>query len=266
MLQRRNGRLLCRCDGLLWQLDPRRHIHSEIIQKGVYERASVRWVRNNVAPQWVVFDVGANFGYYTLQLSRLVGPQGRVHAFEPSPRFRAELSEHLELNGCTNVVVEPVGLSDAPGRRELFRDRDTATFYQQPKPVSDSTPETVELTSLDLYAATRSLERLDFIKIDVDGEEERLLTGAQATLRRFRPLMLVEFAHFNLMLAGGGVESLAEKLRALDYVLCSEGSGEPFADRWELLVETLNCDHSVNVLCVPAERAPGGGDYGAPPR
>lgn len=254
VLERQGGRLLCRAAGCLWRLDPERYIHREILRKGVFEPASIRWLRKVARPGMVAFDVGANFGYYTVQLSRWVGSAGKVVAFEPSPGFRSELLEHLELNGCRNVVVEPVGLSDAAERLELFRGLETATFHQQEGIFGEVAAEEVELTTLDTYVEAHAVERLDFVKVDVDGHEERFLAGAEASLRRLRPVMLMEFSQLNLMLAGSGVESLARRLETLDYVLCSERTEKPFKNRWELLVETMNCEHSVNVICLPAER------------
>jgi FkbM family methyltransferase len=67
-----------------------------------------------------VLDVGAHNGFYTLLASKRVGPTGQVIAFEPSPRERQRLLSNLWINGCSNVIVEPVALADEDSVATLF--------------------------------------------------------------------------------------------------------------------------------------------------
>ncbi len=82
---------------------------------GTYEPAQTALFCKVVKPGDVVYDVGAHFGYYTLLASKLVGTEGRVLAFEPSPPNLARLYRHIELNRCSNVQVLELAVSDREG-------------------------------------------------------------------------------------------------------------------------------------------------------
>src|SRR5438067_4805323 len=102
ILEDDGGWVTCRINDLIWKLDPTQCIDRDLLEDGMFEPASTKWVEQIVQPGMVAIDVGANFGYYTVRLSKLVGPGGRVHAFEPSQRYRERLLGHLKLNHCEN--------------------------------------------------------------------------------------------------------------------------------------------------------------------
>ena len=222
------------------------------MRSGVFEPYSVSWVKRLVKPNMVVADIGANFGYYSLLFSSLVGQQGHVFAFEPSARFRSRLEEHIEMNKARNITVVDRGLSDKEETLSLLMGGDTASFHW----VGKDDPldiEKVTLTTLDKFVQAHSLSGLDFIKIDIDGHEPRFLEGARESLLTFRPIIIMEFMQLALLKAGSSVQDLAERLQKMGYVLQSERSESPFKDSREFLVQTMNCAYSVNVLCFPSE-------------
>jgi FkbM family methyltransferase len=154
-----------------------------------------RVMRALVKPGDTVIDVGASMGVYTLELARLVGPRGRVHAIEPDPPSVARLEELRRAR--PNITLHPVALSDRSG---------TATLHipmvggrRVPTLASLSVPDW--RVALDHVAVTVDLKPLDsivpqappvsFVKIDVEGHELGVLRGASATLRAL-PAMLVE--------------------------------------------------------------------------
>src|SRR5215831_12691544 len=97
---------------LLWNVDP---IHGGMIARdlfflGRYEAESTAWANASIGKDWVCIDVGANIGYYSLLLARLVGPNGRVISFEPTSRFRGELEKNVRANVFKNVTVEALAL------------------------------------------------------------------------------------------------------------------------------------------------------------
>jgi FkbM family methyltransferase len=241
----------CRVNGIMWRLDIRQYVDSEILKTGIFEPHSTHWVHELVKPGMIVADVGANFGYYTVQLSRLVGSTGLVHAFEPSTAFRQRLLDHLKRNRCSNVTVSEFGLSDRTETLQLYVGADTATLHwcdDRKRPVSE---ETVPLMTLDEYAEEVNLPHLDFIKVDIDGHEPRFLSGATQTIQRFRPIMLIEFAQLYLPKVGSDAEKLAEQLNKLGYILLSERTGQPFSTHTDFLIEAMNCAYSANILCFP---------------
>ncbi len=160
-----------------------------------YEPAETRFVRAVLRPNDVFVDVGANVGWFTLLASTIVGEMGRIYAFEP----RAETGDYLEktvmLNGLRDqVTVYRYGLADAEGQGFLNWAKNTdnpgGTFLTDRIPSEGMEAQPVTFRPLDELR----LQRLDFMKVDVEGAEMRVFRGAQATLERCRPVILSELS------------------------------------------------------------------------
>uniref|UniRef100_A0A831U6P4 FkbM family methyltransferase n=1 Tax=Geobacter metallireducens TaxID=28232 RepID=A0A831U6P4_GEOME len=244
--------ITCMANGNTWKLDATKFVDREILSKGIFEPESTYWVSHIVKEGMTVLDVGANFGYFTVQFSKLVGTTGQVYAFEPSNHFHRRLTEHLDLNGCTNVTVLKMGLSDVKRDLQLLIDDSTATLYWHDDAKKPVATETIHLETLDSYIESTGLNKIDFIKIDIDGAEPQFIRGAQKTLRKYRPILLIEFAQLVLMAAGSDVPALAKQLKDLGYTFYSERNGQPFPSEAQFLRETMNCSHSVNIICIPS--------------
>ena len=168
---------------LLWQVH-RRH------------DTALRLVEALVAPGQVIVDAGASVGLFTSRMARLVGPGGRVHAFEPNPQRHERL---LALAGPRRpIVLHPVGLSDAAGMGQLwiphiegraFAER--AFIDEGGREGASAMPIAVPLATLDEELGEDG-QRVAFIKCDVEGHEAAVLAGAAGTLERARPAVLVE--------------------------------------------------------------------------
>jgi asparagine synthase (glutamine-hydrolysing) len=245
------GYVACHAVGAEWRLDPKQYLDGEILNQGTFEPDSIRWLPHCVKPGMTVLDVGANFGFYAIQMSRLVGDSGRVLAFEPSLRFRRRLEGHARLNGCRNIEILDYGLSDQSTRMELFGGGDSATLWWHDDAVAPSHQETIQLQPLDAVAAGLRLDTIGFIKIDIDGSEPQFLAGARQTLLRHRPVLLIEFMLIGLLKVGSDVIQLAQSLSELGYLLCSEHSGVPWNSGAAFLREAMTCRESLNVLCIP---------------
>jgi FkbM family methyltransferase len=134
----------------------------------------------------VVFDLGAHVGFYTLLAAVLVGPRGKVYAFEPLPDNIYFLKERLRLNRITNVTVIDRAVSDGSG---------VATFVEEPSSAmghfaayGDMTVQTVSLDDLFLEG---KIPAPDFIKIDVENAVWLALKGAENLLRVARPTIFL---------------------------------------------------------------------------
>lgn len=164
-----------------------------LIMDGFWEIAVTRQFTQYIKPGMHCVDVGANFGYFTLLMSGIAGSTGKVHAFEPNPAITPYLSQTIGLNGCTrNVSLHPVGASNVEGTSFISVNESypqnghliggNREALQQEK-ISE-----VPLRTLDSFG----FEALDFIKIDAEGHEVEVLEGAQETLVRFSPTMIIE--------------------------------------------------------------------------
>ncbi len=130
-----------------------------------------------------VVDVGANVGLWALGAARLAGPNGRVVAFEPVPRTHARLIRNVELNNASTVIVEQVALADVSGGVTLYdtSNGNSGGAGMLRRPGADL-PFEARTNPLDRYCQTKAIPRIEFLKIDVEGAEPRVLMGAAALL------------------------------------------------------------------------------------
>ena len=177
---------------------------------GTWEPETLRRFAEVVAPGDIVFDVGAQFGPYTLLASRGVGAQGRVVAFEPDPVARRLLGRNLTTEGAVNVVVQKSALSDRTGRAWLQAQKlgegCTTLVHRPAGPAIDT------LRLADFCARTELMP--DVLKIDVEGAEDEVLAGAGASvLERVRAL-LVEVHESALTQRGVDIKEFLERTAA----------------------------------------------------
>jgi FkbM family methyltransferase len=177
---------------------------------GLYQRDLAALLRGRLAPDAVVADIGAHIGVVTALLAGLC-PKGHVYAFEPAAENHAHLSANMAANGFDNVTVERAAVFDTDG--EISLEYDAA--YPGGSHVGGA-GSTVPSVRFDTWARTVGLDRLDLVKLDVEGVELAVLAGAAETLRRFRPLVVVECNPAALRRFGGaGYGDLLRRLRAL---------------------------------------------------
>lgn len=178
----------------------------------------VSFVQSWLKPGMSVIDIGANYGAYSLPMARLVGPTGRVHAYEPTSSIRRVLAQSRDANGVKQLEIIPYALSDS--RRTGFLAFGASGELNALGEGSNG--EAVEIRSLDDEARDRSWAPTDFIKIDAEGEELRILAGASNLLTKTSPLVMFE------LLAGSAVNTgLIEALGALGYAPYRQLGGLP---------------------------------------
>jgi FkbM family methyltransferase len=154
----------------------------------------VTWViKRLLKPGDLALDIGANFGFLTLLMSKLVGPQGAVHAFEPNPILCNILKTTYAHNCATNVTLHAVALGASTAEMELHVPKDNfggASLVR--KPVQSAHILKVPVIKLDDVIFREPISRLALIKLDVEGFELEVLKGAQRVLREFHPIVLFE--------------------------------------------------------------------------
>jgi FkbM family methyltransferase len=152
-------------------------------------------LRQYVRPGALCVDVGAHLGYFTILMARIAGPSGRVVAFEAFPDTFRTLEENIAMNRLENVVLEPRAVSDAPGTISLVFER-RQRYSGTPSTVAyavEGESDTLDVPAVSLDAYFRQLPGLPgLIKIDVEGAEFSVLSGARETLARTRQVLLVK--------------------------------------------------------------------------
>lgn|SRR5262249_19914143 len=204
--------------GILMRLHDGDELISRALRRDrLWEPAWSWFCLRHVRPGDIAVDVGANIGYYTLLLSRQVGAQGFVYAFEPEPSNLALLRANLQINGCSNVAAHALALADMHGHRALYlcpSNRGDHRLCFLP----DRDMITVPVTTADQFLglATPSAG-LDFVKIDAQGAEELVLKGMRRLIEhnRRRLTMLIELCPSQLQSMGssyGSMLSLLERM------------------------------------------------------
>jgi FkbM family methyltransferase len=153
---------------------------------GCYEFTKQRLFARTVRPGQVVYDIGANVGFYTLLASVLVGPTGRVLAFEPLPRNVAYLRTHVELNHCHNTTVVTAAVSDTMGTARFDGSGDGSMAH-----LATDGAIAVETVTLDNVVFAQGEPPPHVIKIDVEGAEMAVLRGGQQTIETYRPTIFL---------------------------------------------------------------------------
>jgi len=177
----------------------------------------------------VVYDVGAHAGAYSLFFSRRVGGGGRVIAFEPQAESFAKLARNLQDNHIGNVMPLRLALGGEAGTRAIYMLPGMATTAslaaEARTPLRRAAGET-RIERLDELIATMALPVPDFIKVDVEGMELEVLDGAQATLARWHPTLLIEAHGASRRHKAERVRDLAALLLPLGYELTHAESGQ----------------------------------------
>lgn len=174
-------------EGLKFFVDPVSHLGREILETGTYEPDIVDILRALLRPGDVFFDAGANEGFFVCLAAQIVGPRGRVVGAEPQERLLPVVRENVVLNGFTRVEVLPVALSDRNGQETFYYTPDTNSggsgFFRLTR---GSQTRTVPAITLDPAWDRLALDRVRFLKVDVEGAEGKLLAGAGRVLAEKR--------------------------------------------------------------------------------
>jgi FkbM family methyltransferase len=162
---------------------------------GSWEPEVVRSIQDHVHSGTRVLDIGAQSGFYSLLLSRLVGLEGTVFAFEPLPANFRILEENLRLNSIQNVMIRREAVSDFSGNISFDFPREEVSLIAGPLLESDNLG-TFQVPAISLDEFVRQTgQPIHFIKMDVEGAETAVLRGAVQTLKAFHPSMVVELHH-----------------------------------------------------------------------
>lgn len=189
-------------DGVRHRCLRENQIERSILETGCWEPLETNAVKRILRAGCVAFDIGANIGYFTLLMSKLVGPSGQVHCFEPTAYAFRRMQENIDLNPTLprqNLVLNNKGLSSqSESKVEALESRFSSRL------LAHDEKELIEFITLDDYVRTRELGRIDFIKIDVDGYDHEVIKGGVEMLRTLRPVVMAEIC--NRVLKERGVD------------------------------------------------------------
>jgi len=254
-LKHQAGFTTYRSAGMTFRVELSTNLGAKMFWRGAHSWPPIFVLQRYVKPGFTCVDLGANQGEYTLWMSKLAGPGGEVHSFEPSSKMLEQLRATLALNSAQaqTVTVHPFGLSDANATVELFlpqagsaaHNEGAATVFRTS--TADESLGSIELRNAGEALQSATARKLDFIKIDIEGSELRALRGMRERLERDRPLILIEINRTALELAETSPRELAAFLTELGYqlnLIGTRGRLMPYS------AERANEFDDVNVLAI----------------
>jgi FkbM family methyltransferase len=164
----------------------------------------------------VAVDIGANVGYFTILLAKLLGPDGRVIAAEPL--YGTELRANLKLNDISRVETVDAAFSDQNGQATIYQPRGEDAAYASLRSFGRrETGTRVRCVTLD--SISEEWPSLKWIKMDVEGAEYQVLRGGSTAIARFRPHIVLEWSSDALKAMGAGEDELFGFLKDSGYEL-----------------------------------------------
>ena len=242
-------------DGSKMYLDPTDAL--ELRTNKIFEKFETELVKKEVKDGDIVLDIGANIGYYSLVFSQIVGTNGRVFAFEPDPNNFALLKKNIEINNLKNVTLIQKAVSDVSKPLSLYLcDYNHAQHRIYPSPRCNETI-TVESTTIDEhFSGTEFYNRINFVKMDVEGAEYDVLEGMKKTLKSNPNLkILCEFSPKQIREHGLKPEDILDQLLRYGFKIYPiTTAGEkiiPIDYDKPIINEIMNIGHGLNLFCVP---------------
>ncbi len=201
-----------------------------------------------ILPDSVVADVGGHSGQFAKLFAGLA-TEGTVYTFEPGEYPRSILGLAVGIRRLSNITIVAKGLGDTESQLALstpIKAQGSMRFGlahmgDDPDPDMNTNPgrtverrsESVEVTTLDRFALQVGLTRLDFLKADIEGWEQRMLTGGKDTIARFRPVIYIELVDHHLARAGDSLQSAWSLLTSWGYTPMQWIGGDRLQEMYE---------------------------------
>ncbi len=196
-----------------------RSVTPSLLKNGIYEKYTTEVFKSSIKADMTVVDIGANIGYFTLIAAKLVGPAGKVYAFEPEPHNYELLTKNVLINHYDNIASIPKAVSNKTGEAELFVDRINLGGHSLSE---DTVLEKagylkIEAVTLDdFFGKTVGNLAIDVMKIDAEGAEGIILEGAEKVLKHDLKIFM-EFLPRGLKNMGTDPLGLLRRLQGLGF-------------------------------------------------
>jgi FkbM family methyltransferase len=213
---------ICRFDtNLKIKADLDEWIQQHIYFLGTWDERGIKFLKNNLKKADVFFDIGANIGAYSLVASKIVGTDGQVHSFEPVSEVFERFQYNIKLNGLINITANRNAVYQSSEVLDLFVSSKenagmSSIFHHD---TESGIIEKVQAITIDGYVEKMNIQRIDMIKIDIEGAELFALKGMKNTLSRFRPVIIMEFSEEVMKNSSVEAKDVLDLLKSLNYMM-----------------------------------------------
>jgi len=236
--------------GLWIKLNIQDLLQEELLLSGVWDPGITSYLCAQLKPGCVFMDIGANVGYFSLLAGSLVGPTGKVIAVEPNHDVAVQLKQNAAKSEVTNIALEEVCCSESAGQRTFFLSEAMNSGKSSLSQANAEGSRSLEIacTTVDLLVDGYNLQRVDAVKVDVEGAEMEVLRGMRSTLAQFRPALLIELLPPLLARFSATAEDVIEFLAQQGYSMTSSDKNDNYIFRPGATVEreSASLPHSVS--------------------
>lgn len=230
--------------GLAMFIDVNSHADRNIFFHGVVDQDLTNYLKKNIKPDSVFFDIGANSGFFSLLASKLA-KRGSVHAFEPVPSVFHNLEKSIKKNNISNIIANQLCLSNKTGMTPFYVSYHSdvssvkKTSYQKKHKLIK-----VKTITLNSYCQNNNIKKIDIIKIDTEGSEKNILFSSKKILNTYKPTLVVEFSNITAKAFHYHPSDIYDFLQKQGYRMFSIRNGMlTFQPKKEYYLENLYCIH-----------------------
>lgn len=220
--------LICEIEDIKLKISSKSVLAKPLMIKAGFEEAERKIIKRFVNPGMVVFDIGANIGLYTTIMAKQVKDEGHVFSFEPYSSTGDYLYYNVALNELNNVTVEGLALTDADGQMDFYIFPEGEDVYNSLGAQKRDVEKTkavrkiqVQVSKLDSYCKKNKIERINFIKLDVEGAEEKVFEGGREVFKAMSPIIITEIYEKSAVQCGCSGVRMLKNFRQLGYFIYS---------------------------------------------
>ncbi len=210
-------------DGVIFELDIHDYV-SHYLYFGFKDKGHLQLMQL-VKPDFVVLDIGTNYGTTILQFASLVGKEGYCFGFEPDKINYSICQNQLQLNNFKNVEVANIGLGAAEDELFMVVESESNRGRNKVSDKPNQNSEKIKIRKVDDWVSEKQIKQIDLIKIDVEGFEMNVLQGSLETMKQFKPICFVELDDENLRQQGSSAREVIDYFIQLNYNVANAETG-----------------------------------------
>ncbi|MEW6772890.1 MAG: FkbM family methyltransferase [Bacteroidota bacterium] len=205
------------------KVDLSKYLGFSIFWRGAHDWSTIFVLKNFVEKDDIIFDIGANIGEYTLYAASLVNSNGKVYSFEPVQSMFYTLKQNVDLNSHlrNKIICVNKGLGNKKVILPIYDEQNNINeglfSIHQKNFIHSKKIQDIEIDTLDNFVNENYLDRIDFIKIDVEGHELYVLQGGIDAIKKFHPKLMIEMSEKNFNAAGYSKIDIFKLLEDMGY-------------------------------------------------
>jgi FkbM family methyltransferase len=203
------------------KVDLEEWIQQHIYFLGAWDEPGSKFLKNYLKAGDIFMDIGANIGCYTMIASKIVGSEGEIHAFEPVSKVFDKLLFNIQLNNLSNISTNRKAVYETSGTLEFFvssrENEGMSSIFRHDTESGEI--EKVKAISIDEYVEKMNIQRIDMMKIDIEGAEIFALKGMKNTIKRFKPIIIMELSEDVLRNIPVESKDVLDIMRSMNYVI-----------------------------------------------